>query len=50
MRVRFTIYFPRMDGWMDDLQFYGLSTVFKSYQDDGEYDNKRLSAMEPIYS
>ena len=24
-----------MDGWMDDLRFYVLPTVFQSYQDDG---------------
>ena len=23
-------------GWMDDLQFYVLSTVFHSYKDDGQ--------------
>ena len=24
-----------LDGWMDGLRFYVLSTVFQSYQDDG---------------
>ena len=32
---------PSMDGWMDDSQFYILSIVFQSYQDDG-----RLCATE----
>ena len=34
-----------MEGWMDDLRFYVFSTVFQSYQDDGN-DNERLCAME----
>ena len=37
-------------GWMDDLQFYVLSTVFQSYQDDGHMIMKGCMHWTSVYS
>ena len=38
-----------MDGWMDDLQFYVFSTVFQSYQDDGQVIMKGCVQWNPDF-
>ena len=37
------------DGWMDDMRFYVLSTVFQSYQDDGQMIMKGCVQWNPVY-
>ena len=39
----------RIFGWMDDLQFYVLSTIFQSYHDDGRMIRKAV-CNEPPFS
>ena len=34
MLILLSAFFGAKDGWMDDLGFYVLLTVFQSYQDD----------------
>ena len=38
------------DGWMDDLViFTSFSTVFQSYQDDGQLTMKGCEQWNPVY-
>ena len=37
------------DGWMDDLRFYVLSTVFQSYKDDGRLITKGCVQWNCVY-
>ena len=39
-----------MTGWMDDLRFYVFSTVFQSYQDDGQMIKKSADSRWTVVS
>ena len=39
-----------MDGWIDDLKFYIFSTVFQSYQDNGQMIMKGSVQWNPVYN
>ena len=39
----------RKDGWMDDLGFYAHSSVFQSYQDNGQMIMKGCVHWNPVY-
>ena len=39
-----------MDGWIVDLNFMSFSSVFESYQDDGQLIMKGCMQWNPVYN